>query len=61
MKTYVAKPEEFSRDWFVVDATDLVLGRLATQVATRLRGKHKPVFTPTWTPATSSWWSTPTR
>ncbi len=46
MKTYVAKPEDFSRDWFVVDATDLVLGRLATQVAMRLRGKHKPIFTP---------------
>ncbi len=46
MKTYVAKPEDFSRDWFVVDATDMVLGRLATQVAMRLRGKHKPVFTP---------------
>jgi len=46
MKTYVAKPEDFSRDWFVVDATDKVLGRLATQVAMRLRGKHKPIFTP---------------
>lgn len=46
MKTYVAKPEDISRDWFVVDATDLILGRLATQVAMRLRGKHKPVFTP---------------
>ena len=46
MKTYVAKPEDFSRDWYVIDATDLVLGRLATQVAMRLRGKHKPVFTP---------------
>jgi large subunit ribosomal protein L13 len=46
MKTYVAKPEDISRDWFVVDATDLILGRLATQVAMRLRGKHKPIFTP---------------
>ncbi len=46
MKTYVAKPEDFSRDWFVVDATDLVLGRMASAVAMRLRGKHKPVFTP---------------
>lgn len=46
MKTYIAKPEDFSRDWFVVDATDLILGRLATQVAMRLRGKHKPIFTP---------------
>jgi large subunit ribosomal protein L13 len=46
MKTYVAKPEDFSRGWYVVDAADQVLGRLATQVAMRLRGKHKPVFTP---------------
>lgn len=46
MKTYIAKPENFSRDWFVVDATDLILGRMATQVAMRLRGKHKPIFTP---------------
>jgi len=46
MKTYVAKPEDISRDWYVVDATDLVLGRLATQVAMRLRGKHKAIFTP---------------
>lgn len=46
MKTFIPKPEDFSRDWFVVDATDMVLGRLATQVAMRLRGKHKPIFTP---------------
>jgi large subunit ribosomal protein L13 len=46
MKTYVAKPEDFERQWFLVDAADLVLGRMATQVAIRLRGKHKPVFTP---------------
>lgn len=46
MKTFVPKPEDFSRDWFVVDATDQALGRLASQVAMRLRGKHKPVFTP---------------
>lgn len=46
MKTFVAKPNETSREWFVVDATDMVLGRLATQVAMRLRGKHKPTFTP---------------
>lgn len=46
MKTYVAKPEDISRDWFVVDATDLVLGRMATQLAMRLRGKHKAIFTP---------------
>jgi large subunit ribosomal protein L13 len=46
MKTYSAKPQEVKRDWFVVDATDKVLGRLASQIALRLRGKHKPIFTP---------------
>ena len=46
MKTFSAKPHEVKRDWFVVDATDRVLGRLATQIALRLRGKHKPEFTP---------------
>lgn len=46
MKTYSAKPETVRRDWYVVDATDKVLGRVATEVARRLRGKHKPEFTP---------------
>jgi len=46
MKTFSAKPHEVVRDWFVVDATDKVLGRVATEVARRLRGKHKPEFTP---------------
>ncbi len=46
MKTYSAKSHEVRRDWFVIDATDKVLGRLATEIARRLRGKHKPVFTP---------------
>jgi len=46
MKTFSAKPHEVKRDWFVVDATDRILGRLATQIALRLRGKHKPEFTP---------------
>jgi large subunit ribosomal protein L13 len=46
MKSFVAKKEDISRDWFVVDATDLVLGRLASEVARRLRGKHKAIFTP---------------
>lgn len=46
MKTYSAKAETVQRDWFVVDATDKVLGRLATEIARRLRGKHKPVYTP---------------
>ena len=46
MKTFSAKPEDVRRDWFVVDATDKTLGRLATELASRLRGKHKPEFTP---------------
>jgi large subunit ribosomal protein L13 len=46
MRTFSAKPHEVKRDWFVVDATDKVLGRLATEIARRLRGKHKPVYTP---------------
>ena len=45
-KTYVAKPGEVERKWYVVDATDQTLGRLATRIATILRGKHKVVFTP---------------
>ena len=46
MKTFSAKPHEVKHDWFVVDATDLVLGRLASEVARRLRGKHKAIYTP---------------
>lgn len=46
MKTISAKPESVERDWYVVDATDKTLGRLATEVARRLRGKHKPIYTP---------------
>ena len=46
MKTYVAKPQTVVHDWCVVDATDKTLGRLATKLASRLRGKHKPEFTP---------------
>ena len=46
MKTFSAKPHEVQRDWFVVDATDKVLGRVASEVARRLRGKHKAEFTP---------------
>lgn len=46
MKTFSAKPHEVQRDWFVVDATDKVLGRLASEVAKRLRGKHKAIYTP---------------
>jgi len=46
MKTFTAKPQSVQRDWYVVDATDKTLGRLATEIARRLRGKHKPEFTP---------------
>ena len=46
MKTFSAKPHEVTRDWYVIDATDRVLGRLAVDIARRLRGKHKPEFTP---------------
>lgn len=46
MKTTMAKPLEVERKWYVVDATDQVVGRLATNVAAVLRGKHKPTFTP---------------
>ena len=46
MRTYTPKPGEVTRQWHVIDATDVVLGRLATQVATLLRGKHKPTFAP---------------
>ncbi len=46
MKTFSAKPHEVNRDWYVVDASDKVLGRLAAEIAHRLRGKHKPEFTP---------------
>jgi large subunit ribosomal protein L13 len=48
MKTYTATPSTVKRDWFVVDATDKVLGRLASEIARRLRGKHKPEFTPSF-------------
>lgn len=46
MKTFSAKPHEVEHGWFVVDAADQVLGRLAAGIAHRLRGKHKPIFTP---------------
>lgn len=46
MKTFTAKPNEVERKWFVADASGMVLGRLATQVAVYLRGKHKPIYTP---------------
>ena len=46
MKTFVAKENEVKKDWYLVDAENKILGRLATQIAMRLRGKHKPIFTP---------------
>ena len=46
MKTFSAKPDAVERGWYVVDATGKVLGRLASEIARRLRGKHKPEFTP---------------
>lgn len=46
MKTFSAKPAEVRQDWFIVDAQGKTLGRLATEVARRLRGKHKPEYTP---------------
>ncbi|NLM19463.1 MAG: 50S ribosomal protein L13 [Clostridiaceae bacterium] len=46
MKTYVAKPSEIERKWYVIDVKDQILGRVATEIATVLRGKHKPEFTP---------------
>lgn len=46
MKTFSPTPKDINREWYVVDASDQVLGRLATQIAHRLRGKHKPEFAP---------------
>ncbi|OPX40368.1 MAG: 50S ribosomal protein L13 [Desulfobacteraceae bacterium 4484_190.1] len=46
MKTFVAKEREIRRKWYLIDAGGKVVGRLATEIAVRLRGKHKPIFTP---------------
>jgi large subunit ribosomal protein L13 len=46
MNTFTARPADIERKWYVVDATDMTLGRMATEVAAVLRGKHKPIFTP---------------
>jgi len=46
VRTYSPKPEDADRQWLIIDATDVVLGRLASQTATLLRGKHKPTFAP---------------
>lgn len=46
MKSFIAKPHEVERKWYVVDAEGKTLGRMSTQIATILRGKHKPIYTP---------------
>ena len=46
MKTFSAKPSDIEKKWFIIDAEDLILGRMASVIALRLRGKHKPMFTP---------------
>lgn len=46
MKTFSAKPLEVTREWYVIDATDKIVGHLAAEIAARLRGKHKPEYTP---------------
>ena len=46
MKTFMASPATIERKWYVVDATDMTLGRLASEIAKVLRGKNKPIFTP---------------
>lgn len=46
MKTYFARPNDIKRDWLIIDAKGLPIGRLATRVATLLKGKHKPLYTP---------------
>ena len=54
MKTVSMRAQDVERAWWLIDADGKTLGRLATEVASRLRGKHKPEFTPTWIPATTS-------
>ena len=46
MKTFTAKPNDVNHDWYVIDATGKTLGRMASEIARRLRGKHKPIYTP---------------
>jgi large subunit ribosomal protein L13 len=46
MKTFVAKEHEVEKNWYLIDASDKILGRLASEIATILRGKHKPIFAP---------------
>lgn len=61
MKTYSMKPAEVEKTWYIVDAEDLVLGRMASEIAKILRGKHKAGFTPMSIAATTSSSSTRTR
>ena len=55
-KTSIPQIDSIERQWYLVDAENQTLGRLATEVAAVLRGKNNPNFTLTWTPAISSWW-----
>ena len=61
MSTYSPKASDVKREWHVLDAEGMILGRLCTEAARILRGKHKPVFAPTWTWVITSSSSTPTR
>ena len=45
-KTYITKPSNIQKNWYLIDAKDLILGRLASVIAVRLRGKHKPIYSP---------------
>lgn len=61
MKTFSAKAQDIERKWYVIDAADKVLGRVAVEAANLLRGKNKTIFTPTWTAVIMSSFSTPTK
>jgi hypothetical protein len=61
MKTFIAKEQEIDKKWYLVDAENRILGRLASQIAIRLRGKHKPVFTPHTDTVILSWSLMPIR
>ena len=54
MRTFVATPKDITSAWHVIDAGEQVLGRVATAAARLLQGKHKAIYTPSWTPATTS-------
>lgn len=61
MSTFMPKADEIERKWYVIDAADKPLGRVAAEAATLLRGKHKPIFAPMWIAAILSSSSTPIR